>query len=90
MHFRAETLGNQPPLYAATWLTYENIGKDIDLVVCTGDMIDSAFADTLINNTTDLAISHAKDFLKTVCGEAEVNHETGLFVVPGNHDYRIR
>ncbi len=89
LHFRAETLGNQPPL-SLLLADVRKHRKDIDLVVCTGDMIDSAFADTLINNTTDLAISHAKDFLKTVCGEAEVNHETGLFVVPGNHDYRIK
>ena len=89
LHFTANSRWDQPPFS----LLLADLGQhhgDIDLVVCTGDMIDSPIADTYFHNSCDVAITNAKKFLMEVCLESEVDPEKGLFVVPGNHDYRVK
>jgi 3',5'-cyclic AMP phosphodiesterase CpdA len=89
LHFTAESRWDRPPFS----LLLADIGQhrgDIDLVICTGDMIDSSIADTFFGNSCEVAIANAREFLMGVCWDSVVAPETGLFVVPGNHDYRIK
>jgi 3',5'-cyclic AMP phosphodiesterase CpdA len=60
-------------------------GDKIDLIVVTGDLVDS---ETLSDRVHLDTLHAAKSYLQYLCGQVDVDHSTCLRVIPGNHDYR--
>ena len=87
LHFESdtETHGNH-------WEALSNsLTQDIDLLVVTGDLIDSSVTDNLFHRDVPGAFNRAHEFLyRNLSRQADLRDDTCLLVVPGNHDYRIK
>ena len=97
LHFTSSTDYN-----AAPWKTLLNDLVDegrggIDLLIVTGDLIDSPLtrlhkkvsAFFTRKDEIKLAFEQVHKYLLELCEKLKINPNHGLFVVPGNHDYRI-
>lgn len=71
--------------------------EPIDLIVVTGDLVElpglgfvERIKKKITGNDRELSglFSQAKEYLEDLCRAAEVDPETQLLVVPGNHDVR--
>ncbi len=78
--------------------------KEPDILVVTGDLADNPLRDRLVELMADLGgdeidrfnerlpktFSRVREFLDRACRQCGVDPGNGLFVVPGNHDYRLQ
>jgi 3',5'-cyclic AMP phosphodiesterase CpdA len=63
----------------------------IDLVAVTGDVVDSSVSDNFGPNGVRTAFQRVRTYLlDDVCPAAAVNPDNGMFVIPGNHDFRMK
>jgi 3',5'-cyclic AMP phosphodiesterase CpdA len=63
----------------------------IDLVVVTGDVIDSSVSDNFGSDGVHTAFQRVRTYLlDDICPAAGVNPDIGMFVIPGNHDFRMK
>jgi predicted MPP superfamily phosphohydrolase len=63
--------------------------KSVDVVVVTGDLIDSSVSDVAATQGVKDAFGHVHRYLTaTICTATDVDPATSLFVIPGNHDFR--
>jgi 3',5'-cyclic AMP phosphodiesterase CpdA len=60
-----------------------------DLLFVTGDLIDGSVADTA-TRAVQAALTKARLYVESLCGTLHLDPQKSLFVVPGNHDYRIK
>jgi len=88
LHFTAETNWQAPP-FSTVLSDFAQLAGSIDLIVCTGDVLDSSVTDYL-GGSLELAAEKARAFLLKVCEACEVEPQTALFVIPGNHDCRLK
>lgn len=58
-----------------------------DVIVVTGDIVDN---NKLSNSNFRNSVELAKDYLEKLCKTCELDQNSRLFVVPGNHDYRLK
>jgi len=111
LHFTESTNFNGSPWDALLSDLKANERGGIDLLVVTGDLIDSPaknfvkeIGKKIVNpivkffrsgsdNTSSDEISQAftkvSNYLTTLCSALDIDPQQGLFVVPGNHDYRV-
>lgn len=99
LHFRSDTDVKQVPI-SALKTDLLQFRDAIDLVACTGDLTDNPLSESRLWNFFDrdvrdqseheLAMQGVRRFLKGVCNACKVDPQKRLFVVPGNHDYRIQ
>jgi 3',5'-cyclic AMP phosphodiesterase CpdA len=63
----------------------------IDLLVATGDLVDSSIIDNYGETGVKQAFAKVKEFLLSLCEASGVaDPSKALRVVPGNHDFRIK
>ena len=90
LHFSSGTNYEEDDVWKALRLDLQTSGAD--LLVVTGDLIDSSVGDNIEEQGIRNAFSNTKKFLLSLCKEdvLNINPETRLAVVPGNHDYRVK
>ncbi len=73
------------------------VNNGADIIVVTGDLIDNPLNlsslmsryNVMTNNAVKLAYKECKEYLLGLCSACSIDPQEGLFVVPGNHDYRF-
>lgn len=88
LHFTSTTKYEKEDVWKA--LTGDLQDKDADLLVVTGDIIDSSVRDNFSKDGITNAFETAKQFLLALCKELDIEPTSRLVVVPGNHDYRLK
>src|SRR5689334_5645221 len=78
LHFTADTNWNSPP-FSTALADLAGLAGAIDLIVCTGDVIDSSVTDVFRGNL-DQAIQKARAFVLRACEVCEVDPQMSLFV----------
>lgn len=89
LHFDSTTNWSQPP-FSAFMSDLQQLSAPPDLVICTGDLIDASVGDSRSPARLNEALVRARQFLEAACATCSLDPHTALFVVPGNHDYRIK
>lgn len=90
LHFTAST-DRGDRIWTALLDDLKRTDVRVDLVAVTGDLIDSSVADNLGENGVVTALRGVKKYLlNDLCPAAEVNPQTAMLVVPGNHDFRLK
>ena len=91
IHLSDLHFGSQSSLQIAALLADLKKFKDqADLVFCTGDLTDNPLLAAVKKKTHLAAMKAVRAFLESICREYRINPATNLFVVPGNHDYRVQ
>jgi len=89
LHFETTT-DHENRVWKALCEDLKGFGKEIDLLAVTGDLIDSSVPDNLGRNGVETAFRNVKNFLlNAVCTAAVVDPRVAMFVLPGNHDFRL-
>lgn len=90
LHFTSDTDFNSSP-WNALLADFESWnGKKVDVLVVTGDLVDSPFTGFVgIKDEATASFSKVDAYLKALCKALDIDPETSLVVVPGNHDYRL-
>ncbi len=97
LHFTSSTDFDKAPWETLLVDLVDKGRGGIDVLVVTGDLIDSpvtGLKDWVLSPFTGkdeikLAFEHVSNYLLKLCSVLQIDPEHGLFVVPGNHDYRI-
>jgi len=98
LHFTSRTNFETGPWAALLEDLTSNNRPKVDLLAVTGDLIDASFRDSIrslfpkaiIKDPIEEAFLKVNTYLRKLCGALDVKCDTGLFVVPGNHDYRAK
>lgn len=88
LHFTVRTNPSEESVWKA--LSDDLQTKRVDFLAVTGDLIDSSFRDNVMIGGVEEAFGKVYDYLKHLCGLLEIPIDTGLGVVPGNHDFRTK
>lgn len=88
LHFTSTTEFTHDDIWRA--LSADLQTSQADLLVVTGDLIDSSVRDNISKESLSRAFANVKEFLLSLCGELKIDPKTRLAVVPGNHDYRLK
>jgi predicted phosphodiesterase len=90
LHFSSRTDYEKEAVWTALALDLQS--SEADLLVVTGDLIDSSVRDNIDEQGITNAFNNTKDFLLSLCKEdvLDIDPATRLAVVPGNHDYRVK
>jgi 3',5'-cyclic AMP phosphodiesterase CpdA len=86
LHFRADTKTDDWILQA---LENSLAVTKPDLLFVTGDLIDSSIGDNA-GYAVQAALRKSRAYVESLCGTLHLDPQKSLFVVPGNHDYRIK
>jgi predicted MPP superfamily phosphohydrolase len=89
LHFNSTTDWSKPP-FSALVSDLEKLSDPPDLLVCTGDVIDSSVSDSLSRSRIEQALRAAREFLEELCKTSKLEPGEALFVIPGNHDCRVK
>lgn len=97
LHFTSSTNISDAPWETLLIDLVDKSRGGIDVLVVTGDLIDSpatGLPKQLLGLLTGkdeikLAFERVSEYLLKLCSVLNIKPEQGLFVVPGNHDYRI-
>jgi 3',5'-cyclic AMP phosphodiesterase CpdA len=89
LHFKSNTnTGERPWNALVADLTRPECKPDV--IAVTGDIVDSPFGGVLgLGDEATAAFANACTYLQDLCRALGIDPETGLVVVPGNHDYRL-
>jgi predicted MPP superfamily phosphohydrolase len=89
LHFTSDTDSSKLPWNALVAdLARQKVKPDV--IAVTGDLVDSPFGGVLgFRDEATAAFDNVCTYLKALCRALDINPETGLVVVPGNHDYRL-
>lgn len=98
LHFTSKTNFETGPWAALLEDLTSESRLHVDALAVTGDLIDASFTDSvqsllpkaLVADPIEEAFLKVDAYLKKLCQGLGINSETGLFVVPGNHDYRAK
>jgi 3',5'-cyclic AMP phosphodiesterase CpdA len=89
LHFASERSVDDPKGF---WAAFENVvqewaelGKNIDLIAVTGDLLENG---QWRQGHRLKTLDRVKKNLHKLCGGCNIDPKTGLFVIPGNHDYK--
>lgn len=94
LHFRSDTDFNNQPWNALVADLSDKDRPPVDVLVVTGDLIDAPLTlkrhlpAGLVETETSRAFKRVAQYLDLLCKNLSIKPEEGLFVVPGNHDYR--
>lgn len=86
LHFSPDTTGTEEIFQA---LVDDIADHKVDVVVVTGDVVDSSIPDNIGTGKVERAYDNVAAYLKKLCARAKVDEQKCLFVVPGNHDVRV-
>ena len=86
LHFRADTKTDEWVLQA---LQNSLVATKPDLLFVTGDLIDSSIGDNAAS-AVQAALAKSRAYVESLCRALDLDPQKSLFVVPGNHDYRIK
>jgi 3',5'-cyclic AMP phosphodiesterase CpdA len=89
LHFTSMTDTAREDVWSA--LIVDLSQHKVDLLVATGDLIDSSGRDNYREKGVRQAFAKAKAFLLSLCEAGGIDDPSrGLYVVPGNHDFRVK
>ncbi len=88
LHFTSTTDVEKEDVWTA--LSEDLETSDADLLVVTGDIIDSSVRDNFRKEGVAKAFDTAKDYLISLCKKLDIDPQKRLAVVPGNHDFRVK
>ncbi len=89
LHFTASTDTREAPWQA---LLADLECSDADVLVVTGDLIDSSIGDSFWSTKgVKAALRKVYDYLVSeLCPRIRIDANSALIVIPGNHDYRLK
>jgi 3',5'-cyclic AMP phosphodiesterase CpdA len=87
LHFRSDTSTRGYDLQALE-TSLRTINPD--LLVVTGDLIDGYIGDMVREDLIKQALSNVRRYVESLCHAVGLDPEKSLFIIPGNHDYRIQ
>lgn len=89
LHFTSATNVEREAVWGA--LKTDLRQHKVDLLIATGDLVDSSLRDNFHETGVRQAFMNARSFLLSLCEAGGIEDPaSGLRVVPGNHDYRIK
>ncbi|MDA2919348.1 metallophosphoesterase [Desulfobacterota bacterium AH_259_B03_O07] len=89
LHIKSSTDLDKEHRYKNLSFVIKDLKKTADILVCTGDLIDNPLEESFDEGNVEKAMQIAQRFLKMLCQNCDLNPETSLFIIPGNHDYRV-
>jgi 3',5'-cyclic AMP phosphodiesterase CpdA len=89
LHFEANTVAND---WVCQALQNDLQKAQPDMLFVTGDLIDSSVGDSLWGNAMTIrkALTNVRTYVEALCQLLCLEPEKSLFVIPGNHDYRLK
>lgn len=88
LHFTSATDAKKEDDWTALAADLRN--RKVDILAVTGDLVDSSVRDNFRTEGVRRAFVNVRDFLFHLCEALDIDPATGLSVVPGNHDVRVK